>query len=128
MAVLILSLIGVSMSGESAFLGALLFFFLYAILSAGFGMADTHVLFKLTPVESPARILVAAAVSVGVVAAIVPLSAGFGLELALETTRDRMLVYHVFFAIAAAIQAVNWWPARGFGPDDASERLERSSR
>ena len=128
MAVLILSLIGVSTGGESAFLGALLFFFLYAILSAGFGMADTHVLFKLTPVESPARILVAAAVSVGVVAAIVPLSAGFGLELALETTRDRMLVYHVFFAIAASIQAVNWWPARGFGPNDANERLERSSR
>jgi hypothetical protein len=128
MAVLILSLIGVSTSGESAFLGALLFFFLYAILSAGFGMADTHVLFKLTPVESPARTLVAAAVSVGVVAAIVPLSAGFGLELALGTTPNRMLVYHVFFAIAASIQAVNWWPARGFGPDDASERLERSSR
>ena len=118
MALLTLSLIVVSGSGDSAFVGALLFFFFYAILSAGFGMADTHVLFKLTPVESPARILVAAAVSVATVAALVPLCAGLGLELALGATAERMLVYHVFFAIAATIQAVNWWPARGFGPDD----------
>jgi len=104
-----------------------LFFFAYAILSAGFGMADTHVLFKLTPVESPARILVAAAVSVGLIAAIVPLFVGFSLELGLGATTDRRLVYHVFFAIAALIQAVNWWPARRFGPDRIRERLDRSS-
>ena len=136
MAFLILSLIAISSGDDGAFLGAMLFFFFYAILAAGFGMADTHVLFKLTPVESPARILVAAAVSVGVVAAIVPLVVGFSLELGLAATSDRRLVYHVFFAIAAMIQAVNWWPTRGFGPDGPNrydgphridERSERSS-
>lgn len=127
MGILTLSLIAVSGSDDSAFLGAILFFFCYAILAAGFGMADTHVLFKLTPVESPARILVAAAVSVGLVAAIVPLGVGFGLELGLGKTSDRRLVYHVFFAIAALIQAVHWWPARGFGPDRIGARSERSS-
>jgi hypothetical protein len=86
------------------------------MLSSGFGMADTHVLFKLTPVESPARTLVAAAVSVGVVASIVPFAAGVGIEMGLRTTSDRMLVYHVFFSIAAVVQAMNWWPARHFGP------------
>jgi len=117
LAILTLSLIGVSGSGDAAYAGALLFFFLYAILSAGFGMADTHVLFKLTPVESPARILVAAAVSVSLAAAILPLVTGFGLEIALAESTDRLLVYHVFFGVAALVQAVNWWPARGFGPD-----------
>ena len=80
-------------------------------------MADTHVLFKLTPVESPARTLVAAAVSVSLVAAIVPLVAGVGIELGLRVTANQLLVYHVFFAIAAIVQAINWWPARAFGPD-----------
>jgi hypothetical protein len=78
--------------------------------------------------------VVAAAVSVSLVAGIVPLVAGVGLELGLRSmtltatgafgagtpapgTEDRLLVYHFFFAIAATIQAVNWWPARGFGPD-----------
>jgi MFS family permease len=119
MALCTLSLIAVSTSDDGAFLGAMLFFFSYAILAAGFGMADTHVLFKLTPVESPARILVAAAVSVAMVASIVPLAVGFGLEFGLGATPDRRLVYHVFFAIAALIQAVNWWPTRGFGPEQA---------
>jgi len=127
MALLTLSLIALSGVGDGAFLGAMFFFFGYAILAAGFGMADTHVLFKLTPVESPARILVAAAVSVGLVAAIVPLAVGISLELGLRATSDGRLVYHVFFAIAAAVQAVNWWPSRGFGPDHTRPRSERSS-
>jgi hypothetical protein len=111
------SLIALSTSGANAFPGALLFFFSYAILSAGFGMADTHVLFKLTPVESPARTLVAAAVIVSMVAAIVPLVAGVGLEFGLRAASNRLLVYHVFFAIAAIVQAVNWWPTRAIRAD-----------
>jgi MFS family permease len=117
LALLTLSLIALSSFGDRAFPGALLFFFCYAILSAGFGIADTHVLFRLTPVESPARTLVAAAVSVGLVAAAVPLLAGVSLELGLRFTSDRLLVYHVFFAIAAAAQAINWLPSRIFGPE-----------
>lgn len=117
LALLTLSLIALSVSGANAFSGALLFFFSYAVLSAGFGMADTHVLFKLTPVESPARTLVAAAVSVSMVAAVVPLVAGVGLEIGLRSTSNRLLVYHAFFAIAAVVQVINWWPTRTFGPD-----------
>ena len=115
LALLTLCLLVVARAGEQAFAGALLFFFGYALLAAGFGLADTHVLFRLTPVEAPARTLVAASVSVGLVAAIVPLVAGFGLERGLSITPDRILVYDVFFVIMALLQAVNWWPARGFG-------------
>lgn len=121
LALLTSSLIILSTSGENAFPGAMLFFFSYSILASGFGMADTHVLFKLTPVESPARTLVAAAVSVSMVAAIVPLIAGVGLEIGLRSTSDRLLVYHVFFAIAAIVQAVNWWPTRVFGQEIGQE-------
>lgn len=121
MAVLTLSLIGVSLAGEGAFVAAILFFFGYAILASGFGMADTHVLFRLTPVESPARILVAAAVLVSFAAALLPLVVGFALDLALGRTHHHLLVYHVFFGTAAAVQAVAWWPSRGFGPDDHGE-------
>jgi Na+/melibiose symporter-like transporter len=133
LALLTLSLLMVWASHDTAFFAAMFFFFFYAGLAAGFGMADTHVLFKLTPVESPARILVAAAVSVGLVAAVVPLVVGLSLEVGLETTSDRRLVYHVFFAIAALIQAINWWPTRGFGPHpiarmgELGEQSERSS-
>jgi hypothetical protein len=51
------------------------------------------------------------------VAAIVPLVAGVGLELGLRAASNRLLVYHVFFAIAAIVQAVNWWPTRAVRPD-----------
>lgn len=116
MAFLTASLIVLTKAGPNTLLAAIAFFFCYAVLSVGFGMADTHVLFRLTPVESPARTLVAASVSVGLVAAIVPLLVGVGLEQGLEATSDRLLVYHVFFAIAASIQAINWWPTRVFSP------------
>ncbi len=115
LALLTLCLLAVARAEEQAFSGALLFFFGYALLAAGFGLADTHVLFRLTPVEAPARTLVAASVSVGLVAALVPLVAGFGLERGLSVTSERILVYDVFFVIMALFQAVNWWPARGFG-------------
>jgi hypothetical protein len=117
LAILTASLIGIAHAGPNTFLAAITFFFCYSILSVGFGMADTHVLFRLTPVESPARTLVAASVSVGLAAAIVPFVVGLGLERGLEATSDRLLVYHVFFAIAASIQSITWWPTRGFGPD-----------
>ena len=118
---LLRAIINPAMLGTFAFGGALLFFFLYAILSSGFAMADTHVLFKLTPVDSPARTLVAAAVSVGVVAALVPFIAGIALEYGLRSAPDRLLVYHIFFTIAATVQATNWWPARHFGLDHDQE-------
>lgn len=118
LAMLTLSLIGVSVAGDGAFAAGTAFFFLYAALLSGFGMADTHVLFRLTPVESPARILVAASVLASLAAALLPLVVGFALEAALERTDDRLLVYHVFFGAAAVVQAVAWWPSRGFGPDE----------
>lgn len=126
MALLTVSLIVIAHAGPNTFAAAIAFFFCYSILSVGFGVADTHVLFRLTPVESPARTLVAASVSVGLAAAIVPFVVGIALEWGLEATPDRLLVYHVFFAMAASIQALNWWPTRGFGPDGFGDETLRS--
>ena len=45
-----------------------LWFFALSVLASGHGVADTHVLFELTPPEAPARTLVLGAVGVGLVA------------------------------------------------------------
>lgn len=117
MAVLTLGLLAVREGSDATLLVVIFFFFVYAILSVGFGIADTHVLFRLTPPEAPARTLVIAAVAVGLIASIAPLGAGIGLERALAGTSDRLLVYHRFFVLAALLQAVSWWPLRVFRAD-----------
>lgn len=119
MALLTLGLLGVQENDEVTLIGVVVFFFLFSVLAAGFGIADTHVLFRLTPAAAPARTLVIAAVAVGLIAAMAPLLTGLVLEHALAATSDRLLVYHLFFILSAILQAVHWWPLRVFGPDRA---------
>ncbi len=119
MAILTLALLGITDGSSTTFHAVIAFFFLYSILSVGFGLADTHVLFHLAPVDSPARTLVACAVIVGLVASILPLLAGISIEGGLRGSSDRLLVYHGFFVVTAVIQAVNWWPMRAFRSADA---------
>ena len=89
------------------------FFFLHSALSAGFGVADTHVLFRLTPPDAPARTLVVASVVVGVLSSIAPIAVGFLLDLAIENAPRALFVYHALFGVAALAQVGAFLPLRG---------------
>ncbi|MEE8581672.1 MAG: MFS transporter [Myxococcota bacterium] len=90
------------------------FFFLQAVLISGFGVADTHVLFGITPPHAPARTLVVAQVIVSVAAGLAPWLVGFALEHWLHQADDPLHVYRMFFAAAAVLQALAFLPLRGF--------------
>jgi MFS family permease len=90
------------------------FFFVHAVLAAGYGVAETQLLFELTPPEAPAQRLVAADVIVHVISAGGPLLAGLALDALLSRTDTPLAVYHGFFTIAAVLQAASFLPLRGF--------------
>jgi len=113
--ILIAALVLVDQATPLALAGLVAFFFLYAVLTAGFGVADTHVLFGLAPEDAPARTLVIAAVVTSTLAAVAPLVVGLLLEDWLEARETgRLLVYHGFFLAAAAVHAVAFVPLRDF--------------
>jgi len=114
MSALLLSLLSVRDPGVGAVAFAAAFFFSFSALTAGFGVADTQVLFRLTPPESPTRTLVVAGVTQSALSCLAPLAAGFALEVALDGAGDAIAVYHVFFAIAALLQAATFLPLRSF--------------
>jgi nitrate/nitrite transporter NarK len=114
MAALILLLVSID-SNDAQSLGLMLvFFFAFNALTAGFGVADTQVLFQLTPLDTPARTLVICGVITNGSRALAPVVAGLALEVALGRTDDRLSVYHAFFVAMALLQAVAFLPLRGF--------------
>ncbi len=121
LAALTASLVLVDEAGTSMLVLVMLFFFLHAVLTAGFSVADTHVLFRLTPPEAPARTLVIANVVVGALSSVAPVVVGFALDYAIESASRPLLVYHGLFAGAALLQALVFLPMRGLdreaGPD-----------
>ena len=86
----------------------------HAVLASGYGVAETQLLFELTPPEAPAQRLVAADVIVHVISAGGPLLAGLALDALLSRTDTPLAVYHGFFTIAAVLQAASFLPLRGF--------------
>ena len=114
MAALLFALATAGSSGGVSLVGMVAFFFLHAAFSAGFGVADTHVLFRLTPSHQPSRALVLASVAVGCSAGLTPVLAGFVLEGALAGAGDRLDVYRGFFLLAALLQTLAFLPLRGF--------------
>ena len=113
LAALTAGLILVDGAGAGVLVGLTLFFFFYTVLVSGFGVADTHVLFRLTPPEAPARTLVLASVVVGACSSLAPMLIGLGLERALASASRPLFVYHAFFAVAAGLQALAFLPLRG---------------
>jgi hypothetical protein len=92
-----------------------LWFFAMSLLTAGFGVADTHLLFELTPEEKPAPTLVLAAVGTGLAAGLAPLLAGAALDLLLPADgAGELRVYRGFFAVLALLQASCLLPTLGF--------------
>jgi Na+/melibiose symporter-like transporter len=114
MGALILTLPLVEEPGTGTLVGVVLFFAGVYALAAGFGVADTHVLFRLAPPEAPARMLVVAQVASHVLGGLPPIAVGFLLERALEGAVSRLAVYDVFFASAAVLQALAFLPLRRF--------------
>jgi MFS family permease len=81
-------------------------FFAISVLASGHGVADTHVLFSLTPPEAPARTLVLGAVGVGLAAGTAPVVAGALLDAWLPSARagaGALDVYRAFFALAGGL-------------------------
>ncbi|MCG8590483.1 MAG: hypothetical protein MJE66_14430 [Proteobacteria bacterium] len=97
-----------------------LFFFLYAVFASGFGVADTRVLFDLSPADAPARTLVVGSVAVGLAAGVAPAVVGLGLSRILAGAGDALDVYRGFFLVAALLQALAFWPLRHVRPDPPS--------
>lgn len=98
-------------------------FFVMSLLVSGFGVADTHLLFELTPPEQPARTLVLAAVTAGLAAGVAPVLAGAVLDLALPADPAGALrTYRGFFGVLALLMASALLPTRGLvssGPPSA---------
>jgi MFS family permease len=90
------------------------FFFAVSLLAAGYGVADTRLLFQLTPPEAPARTLVVVNVIAGVSCGLSPMLAGAVLDPLLAHAANPLAVYHGFFATAAGLQALSFLPLRAF--------------
>ena len=114
MAALLLCLLLVREPGDDTLLAMVGFFFAFSVLTSGFGVADTDVLFALTPPDAPARTLVLAQTIVALASGAAPLLAGAALQVALSSGASPLAVYHTFFAVAALAQAVSYLPLRRF--------------
>ena len=114
MAALLLLLVTIDVNNPQNFGVVLFFFFAYSLLTAGFGVADTQVLFQLTPPDAPARTLVMCGVITNGIRALAPIIVGVLLEFALQMSEDRISVYHGLFAVMALLQALSYIPLRGF--------------
>jgi predicted MFS family arabinose efflux permease len=101
--------------GDAATAAAMVaFFFVLAVLAAGFGVADTHVLFGLAPAREPTATLVVADVATSLAYGAAPLAAGLLLDLALRAGSAPGSAYAVLFlstAVAAVLAPV---PLRRF--------------
>jgi predicted MFS family arabinose efflux permease len=90
------------------------FFFVAAVLRAGFGVADTHVLFQLAPDDAPASTIVVATVASYVARGLAPLAVGVALERALAAGTAPIAAYQTLFAASAALHALVFLPLRRF--------------
>ena len=114
MASLLLLLVAIDSDSQRDLMLLLFFFFGFSLLTAGFGVADTRVLFQLSPPEAPARTLVISGVITNVIRALAPILVGFILEQALNVSDDRLAVYHGLFMGMAVLQVLAFIPLQGF--------------
>lgn len=103
--------VGVAVAGTAAMVA---FFFVVSVLSAGFGVADTHVRFTLAPAASPLRHLVAADVVSSVLYGLSPLLAGVLLDFGLNADVAPLAAYRAVYACAAVLTLLSLVPLRRF--------------
>jgi len=115
LAATVLALLAVREPGSFAAVWLTGFFFVAAVLRAGFGVADTHVLFQLAPDHAPASLIVVGTVAVHLARGAAPLMVGLALERALAAGAAPLATYHTLFLASAALHALVFLPLRGFG-------------
>ena len=111
LALLYVALLGLSATTNPV-LAMVAFFFLLNVCAAGFGVADTHVLFDLTPVHSPTRFLVVADVGSSVVYGLAPFLAGISLDAAVAAGVTPLVAYRTLFVVAALATVLALVPLR----------------
>jgi predicted MFS family arabinose efflux permease len=109
-----LALLLVEGPGPFAVAGLAAFFFVAAVLRAGFGVADTHVLFELAPEEAPASLIVVATVVTNLARGVAPLAVGLALDAALAAGADPLAAYRGLFVAAALAVGLCFLPLREF--------------
>lgn len=108
-------LAGLAVAGPSVSLGAMVvFFFVFVALAAGFGVADTNVLFDLSPAREATATLVIADVTTSLAYGAAPFLVGIALDLAIGAGADPTAAYRLLFALAALVMACSPIPLRGF--------------
>ena len=108
-------LLGLAAVGPSASLLAMIvFFFVFVALAAGFGVADTHVLFGLAPEHEATPTLVIADVTTNLAYGAAPFLAGVALDLLIGAGTDAIAAYRGLFVISALAMALAPIPLRNF--------------
>jgi predicted MFS family arabinose efflux permease len=108
-------LLALAAVGSQASLGVMIaFFFVFNALAAGFGVADTHVLFGLSPERDATATLVIADVATSLAYGAAPFLVGIALDLAIGGGADPTASYRVLFAVAALVMACAPLPLRNF--------------
>ena len=108
-------LVALAIVGPHADLLAMVFFFfVFVALAAGFGVADTHVLFGLSPEQEATPTLVIADVTTSLAYGAAPFLTGVALDLAITAGADPTSAYRVLFAIAGVATALAPIPLRAF--------------
>lgn len=98
------------------------FFFAFAVLSAGFGVADTQVLFGLAPAREPTAMLVIADVATSLAYGVVPMLAGLLLEFAIRIGTAPADAYRVLFLATAGMAVFAPRPLRRFARHASESR------
>ncbi|MGH0037006.1 MAG: MFS transporter [Myxococcota bacterium] len=93
---------------------AVLVFFGMALLASGFDVADTRVLFGMTPDDTPARLIAPTTVANGLLRGTLPLLAGLALEQGLGAGAAPAEAYRGLFSVLAVLQVAALWPLRRF--------------
>lgn len=99
---------------QASLLAMTIFFFVFVALAAGFGVADTHVLFGLAPEHEATPTLVVADVTTSLAYGAAPFLAGVALDLLINTGTDATSAYRGLFVAAALVMALAPIPLRGF--------------
>lgn len=108
-------LLGLAAVGPRASLLAMIgFFFVFVALAAGFGVADTNVLFSIAPDHEATPTLVVADVTTNLAYGAAPLLAGVALDRLIASGIEATAAYRGLFVVAALVMALAPIPLRGF--------------
>jgi hypothetical protein len=106
---------GLAAVGAQAPLTAMIaFFFVFTALASGFGVADTHVLFGLSPGREATPTIVVADVTTSLAYGAAPFLVGIALDAAITAGADPTAAYRVLFAAAAVVMALSPLPLHRF--------------